>query len=76
MIKEKLKELLGFCIDKGLTFNYSSHVHSLTIMKVTNAERGEFEYIVDLYNLLDWNGTEIEHIAKLNDFIEQIKGMN
>lgn len=74
MIKDKLKELLGLCVNNGLSFNYSAHVNGLTIFKY--CESNGVEYIVNLYNIQDWNGTEEQHIAKLNEFIEQIKGMN
>lgn len=74
MIKDKLKELLGLCVDNGLHFDYAAHVDSLTIYRYCDGSG--IEYIVNLYNIKDWNGTEEQHIAKLNEFIEQIKGMN
>lgn len=76
MIKDKLKELLELCVDNGINFDYSAHTKGLTIRKVTDAKRGCSEYVVNHYLMQDWNGTEEQHIAKLNEFIEQINGMN
>lgn len=74
MIKDRLKELLWLCIDNGLQFEYCATVESVSIYKYT--EKKDLVYVIQLYSLRDWNGTEEQHIAKLNEFIEQIKGMN
>ena len=75
MIKQKLQELLGVCLDKGVHFDYSAHVNAISIRKKSDIVQ-DSDYIALCYNLNDWNGTEEQHIAKLDEFIKQVQELN
>lgn len=70
MIKAKLQELLSICLDKGVHFEYSAHVNAISI-HTQYAEKPE-DWIAMYYSLKEWRGTEAEHIAKLDGFIQQV----
>lgn len=74
MIKAKLQELLGVCIDKGVNFTYSAHVNSISIYP--QDFKTADDYIVMGYSLDKWNGKEAKHIAKLDGFIKQVQELN
>ena len=75
MIKQKLQELLGVCLDKGVHFDYHAHVNGISIRKKSDVVK-DSDYIACFYSLNDWNGTESEHIAKLNEFIKQVQELD
>ena len=75
MIKQKLQELLGVCLDKGVHFDYSAHVNMLCVYPKIN---GSINYIADHYclDIGDIYNTEEKHIAKLNEFIKQVQELD
>lgn len=73
MIKQKLLELLGVCFDNNIQFNYIAGLNAVAVFKLNG---DNIEYITQLYSLESWNGSEEQHIAKLNEFIKQVQEMN
>lgn len=74
MIKQKLQELLAVCLDKGVHFDYAAHVNAITIHP-KGAETPK-DYIVICYSLDEWQGTEEQHIANIDKFIQQVWELN
>lgn len=71
LIKEKLKELLGVCLDKNIHFEYCDHVNWITVWK-TNSDYSAID-VVRHYSL-DVRYVSIdEHITNIDLFIEQVK---
>lgn len=71
VLKDKLKELLGVCIEHGVDFNYSGDIECISVFKFTD---GDISYILGpAYSLRDWNGSAKVHLKKINKAIKNIK---
>lgn len=66
--KEKLLQLLELCIEKGLSYNYSSHVNSVTIFKPKDMD--SFRY----YTYVDFMPPFItDELISMDDLITKVK---
>lgn len=66
--KEKLMQLLELCIEKGLTYNYSAHVNSVTVFKPEDMD--SFRY----YTYVDYMPSIMtDELVSIDDLITKVK---
>lgn len=67
-METKLIELLKLCIDKGLTYNYSAHVRSITIYNPDDMDNFRYYAYIDFEPEM-----KTMELTSLNELIEKVK---
>lgn len=67
-MKDKLIKLLELCIEKGLTYNYSAHVNSVTVYEPENMDNLRHYTYVDYMPEITTG-----ELVTMDDLIEKVK---